>query len=45
MDKKYYKNKKLKFTIIKEDFNKTKDIDKFDINVNNVHKCQLDYLL
>ena len=43
MDKKYYNNKKLKFTIIKDNYNKMKDIEKFEINVNNVNKCIQDY--
>ena len=43
MDKKYYQNKKFKFTITKEDFKIIKDIDKFNIDVNIVNKCQSDY--
>ena len=43
MDKKYYNYKKFKFTIIKDDLKKIKDIDKFDINVHDVHKCLFDH--
>ena len=43
--KKYYNNKKLKFTIVKENYNKIKDIEKFEINVNNVNTCFQDYNL
>ena len=43
MDKKYYNNKKLKFTIIKDDYKIIKDIEKFNINVQDVQKCQLKY--
>ena len=43
MDKKYYQNKNLKFTKNYDDFTKIKDIDKFNIDVNIVNKCQSDY--
>ena len=42
--KKYYLNKNLKFTIIKDDYTKFKDNENFDINVNNVNKCQNEYI-
>ena len=41
--KKFYNNKKLKFTKVKDDYNKKKDIEKFEINVNNVNNCIQDY--
>ena len=43
MDKKCYQNKIFKFTKINDDFTKIKDIEKFNINVNIVNKCQSDY--
>ena len=43
MDKKYYNNKKLKFTTIKDDYKSTKDNDDFIIKDFNLQKCQLKY--
>ena len=41
--KKYYNNKKLKFTTIKDDYKSIKDNDNFIINDLNLQKCQLKY--
>ena len=41
--KKYYNNKKFKFTTIKDDYKSIKDNEKFIINDLDLQKCQLKY--
>ena len=41
--KKYYNNKKIKFTIIKDDFKEIKDLENYEINDDNLKNCIINY--